>query len=154
MKEERKFLNNEEKIKIENMKNYLKQLETEKYSNRFDSFSEKTEVIEWREIMEWVSSLAKLIENKQYIGIYGVPRAGLLIGTLLSYKTGLPLLLNPVKNCLVVDDDLSTGITLLQYINRYDTAIMYKNPDCKIQPTYLYKTYGETYKTFIWNKED
>lgn len=150
----KEFLNNEETNKMVCIKNFLSNIDMSKYDNRFDSFDAKKEIIGWDEITDWIDSLSKQIVGKKYSGIYGVPRGGVILATLLSYKTGLPLLLAPQKNCLVVDDDASTGITLLPYYNRFDIALMYINPDCNIVPTYLYKTYGDTYKVFIWNEEN
>lgn len=148
------FLNTEENTKISAINKYLKDIDIRNYDNRFNNFSKKKQIIEWEEIENWIKLLSYKIKDKHYSGIYGIPRAGLLFAILLSYKTGLPLLLNPTKKCLIIDDDMSTGITLLQYIGRYDTAVMYKNPDCKIKPTYCYKEYGDIYKEFIYDKEE
>lgn len=145
----REFLNEEEKRKIESIE-IFSQMDKREYNNRFDRFSSEIEIIGWDEIEQWVNSLSKVA--KKYKGIFGIPKGGLIIAILLSYKTKLPLLSAPCKGCLVVDDDMSTGLTLLPYYNRYDTAVMYKNPNCPISPTYLFSEYGETYKEFIWNK--
>lgn len=148
------FLNKEENNKIDTITTFLKNINTDNYNNRFDNFDNEIEVIDWLEITSWVNNLADMIKDKSYCGIYGIPRGGLIIATLLSYKTGLPLLMNPVTNCLIVDDDASTGVTLLPYVNRFDIALMYKNPNCALTPTYLYKEYGSVYKVFVWNKEN
>lgn len=146
------FLNSEEDKKMASIKEFLTNINIEKYNQRFSDFDTVTmEIISWGEITDWISKLATLIKDKNYTGIYGIPRGGLILATLLSYKTGLPMLQTPCQNCLVVDDDASTGLTLLPYYNRYDIALMYKNPDCKLKPTYLYKEYGEIFKVFVWN---
>lgn len=148
------FLNNEEYNKINIIKQFIKSLDTTKYNNRFDNFDNRKQIIDWVEIQDYINVLSQQIKDKNYIGIYGIPRGGLILATLLSYKTGLPLLSAPSKNCLIMDDDASTGVTLLPYIGRFDVALMYKNPDCSITPTYLYKEYDDVYKTFIWNEEN
>ena len=147
------YLSNSEKTKVNTIKEFLNNLELNYYENRFNTFNEKVEIISWEEIEEWIIQLADRIKDKNYCGLYGVPRGGIIIATLLSYKTKLPLLFAPTKNCLIIDDNMATGITILNYLNRYDIAVMYKNPKCKIQPTYLFKEYGETFKVFAWNKE-
>lgn len=146
------FLNSEENRKMASIKEFLTNINIEKYNRRFSDFDTVTmEIISWEEITDWISKLATSIKDKNYSGIYGIPRGGLILAILLSYKTGLPMLQAPCQNCLVVDDDASTGLTLLPYYNRYDIALMYKNPDCKLKPTYLYKEYGEIFKVFVWN---
>lgn len=147
---DRQFLNDEECKKMSIIKNFVSGIDTKQYDNRFNNFSSDKKAITWEEITDWVNELSEMIMSK-YTGIYGIPRGGLIIATLLSYKTNIPLLLAPQGNCLVVDDDMSTGLTLLQYMNRYDTAVMFKNPNCKLYPTYLYQEYGETFRYFIWN---
>ena len=151
MIEDRSFLNQEENLKVKAIIDYLNNFQEKNYDNRFNKFSEKIEIIGWEEIIEWINILAEKIKDKHYVGIFGVPRGGLILAVLLSYKTGLPLLQNPCKNCIIMDDDMSTGITLLPYVNRYDIALMYKNPKCKIEPTYLFREYGKIFKKFIWN---
>ena len=148
------FLNKEEDYKLIAIKKFLDNIDSSKYNNRFDNFDSRKEIIDWVEIQDWVDILSEKIKGKNYTGIYGIPRGGIIIATLLSYRTGLPLLLAPQSNCLIVDDDASTGITLLPYCNRFDIALMYKNPNCNIVPTYLYKEYGEVYKVFIWNEDN
>lgn len=146
------FLNSEEERKIASIKEFLIDINTKNYIQRFSDFDTNvTEIISWEEITDWISELATLIKDKNYIGVYGIPRGGIILATLLSYKTGLPMLQAPCQNCLVVDDDASTGLTLLPFYNRYDIALMYKNPDCKLKPTYLYKEYGKIFKVFVWN---
>lgn len=147
------YLNKSENTKVNAIKDFLEGIDLKYYSNRFETFDEKTEIITWEEIEKWVDILAEKIKDKGYCGLYGVPRGGIIIAVLLSYKTKLPLLLAPCKNCLVVDDDLATGVTVLPYLGRYDIAVMYKNPHCSLKPTYYYQEYGETFKVFVWNKE-
>lgn len=147
------FLNSEENRKMTSIKEFLTSIDTKKYNQRFSDFDKtKTGIISWAEITDWIDKLTILIKDKNYAGIYGIPRGGLILATLLSYKTGLPMLQAPCQNCLIVDDDASTGLTLLPYYNRYDIALMYKNPDCKLKPNYLYKEYGEIFKVFVWNR--
>lgn len=99
--------------------------------------------------------LKKQIENKSYIGIYGIPRAGLILAILFSYKTGLPLLASPTKNCLVIDDDIGTGLTIQGYLNKYDTYVMFLPEDKSIQTTYFYQYYNnKIYRYFPWSKNE
>lgn len=148
------FLNSQEKQKMLAITEYLQGIDQQDYDNRFDKFKGGIEVIGWQEIQDWAKELANLIKGKNYVGIYGIPRGGLIIATLLSYETGLPLLMHPQERCLIVDDDAGTGLTLLPYLHRYDIALMYQNPKCKIKVTYLHKYYDEVYKVFTWNTKN
>jgi len=58
---------------------------------------------------------SRQIKVKSYSGIYGIIIGGIIIAILLSYKTNIPLLLEPQGNCLIVDDDESNWIILLLY---------------------------------------
>lgn len=106
--------------------------------------------ISWNEIEDWINKLSTLIKDKNYIGIYGVPKGGLIFATLLAYKTKLPLLQAPEKNCLVVDDIIGTGVALIDLANRYDTAVMLVEKNCFYRPTYLYKEVTDEYILFPW----
>lgn len=146
------FIKQTEQTKVKTIKRF-QNIPLEYFEHRNENFNGDIEIIEWEEIQYWVSLLSEKIKDKKYVGIYGIPRGGIIIATLLSYKTKLPMLSAPCKNCLIVDDGMSTGLTMLNYIERYDTAVMYKNPKCPIEPKYKYQDYGEKFKVFVWNKE-
>lgn len=110
------------------------------------------EIISWQEIEDFIDKLSSL---KKYDSVYGIPRGGLLLAIMYSYKNNVPLLLAPKKGCLVIDDDIGTGLTITPFIGKYDTAVMYSNAQCEIKPTYVYKYYDEEkYKVFAWNKKE
>ena len=114
----------------------------------------KKEVITFDEIQQWINELAEQTKGK-YNGVYGVPRGGLILAVLYSYRLNIPLLGAPQKGCLVIDDDIGTGLTISAYVGKYDTAVMYSNTTCPVKTTYLYKYYdNENYKEFAWNKEE
>ena len=50
--------------------------------------------------------------QKEFSGIYGVPRGGLCLAVALSHKLKIDLISAPLKNSLIVDDVYETGITL------------------------------------------
>ena len=153
---EKEFLNNKDKNRLQALKNIVNSTDESKFDNRFDKFEGETQYIKWEEIEKYIDWLAEEIEkrNKHYIGVYGIPRAGNIFATLLSYRTGLPILADPVEGCLVMDDDSSTGASLIPYINKCDIALMYKNPNCPVNPEYLYGIYGDIYLEFPWNKKN
>ena len=104
------------------------------------------------EVEKFIKELVKQTKDKNYTGVYGIPRGGLIFAFLYSYYMNIPLLGAPCKNCLVIDDDIGTGLTIQGYIGKYDTAVMFSNKLCSIKPTYLYEYYkDDEYRVFPWN---
>ena len=46
------------------------------------------------------------------VGVYGLPRGGIIMAVVLSHRMGLPLLAAPYAGALIVDDVIETGWTL------------------------------------------
>lgn len=111
----------------------------------------KKEIITFDEVVKFIDELSEKAAGK-YTGVYGIPRGGLILAVLYSYKNNIPLLLAPQPGCLVIDDDIGTGLTIQAYVGKYDTAVMYSRPECLVKPTYIHNYYdNETYKVFAWN---
>ena len=71
----------------------------------------------WDEFDMSVEKIANKCKFLKFSGIYGVPRGGLCLAVALSHKLKINLILEPKKNCLIVDDVYETGITLNNYKN-------------------------------------
>ena len=71
----------------------------------------------WSEFDKSVDYIANQCKFWKLSGIYGVPRGGLCLAVALSHKLNIKLIEKPVKNSLIVDDVLETGITLSNYKN-------------------------------------
>tara|TARA_Y100000310_G_scaffold257347_1_gene265386 strand:- start:114 stop:470 length:357 start_codon:yes stop_codon:yes gene_type:complete len=97
--------------------------------------------IDWETFGIMIDKLAeKINENHKgtFDGVYGVPRGGLPIATVLSHKLGLPLLLYPNKKSLICDDISDTGKTLQSHKNKFiatlhSTEWTTTKPDCFIE---------------------
>ena len=109
---------------------------------------------EWGQFFEDVQAIEKHIRKNKldFKNIYGVPRGGLILGTLLSYKLGIPLILdakNISKRTLVVDDMSDTGGTLVRLLKKYTkpAAIMtlWSTADTKVVPDFFVRS-----KTSEW----
>ena len=87
----------------------------------------------------------KFITNNDYQYICGIPRGGLMLAMLLSYKTNIQVITpSELSNLvyidhidkdkiLVVDDIIDSGNTLKSFIaNQYNVATLYKQRDCKV----------------------
>ena len=66
----------------------------------------------WSEFDESVEHIANECKYLDLSGIYGVPRGGLCLAVALSHKLKIDLILEPIKNSLIVDDIYETGTTL------------------------------------------
>ena len=69
----------------------------------------------WNDVELAVETLVASVTAQTFVGVYGVPRGGLVLAVVLSHRLGLPLLLEPTAGCLVVDDVYETGQTLAPY---------------------------------------
>lgn len=76
--------------------------------------------VSWGMVKEYIWELTDRlkelnISKENCPGIFTFPRGGLILATLLSYKTGLPILTNPCEGCIIIDDIIDTGITMKKY---------------------------------------
>lgn len=99
----------------------------------------KYKKIDWNKMEEYVQTLADKItkDGKPVWGVYGLPRGGLVPAVILSHKLGVPLLLAPCENCVVVDDIADTGVTLQHFANKgYCIAVIWYKACSKVVPDY------------------
>lgn len=77
--------------------------------------------VKWWEVKQYIDNLVERLKTDEYFhleecpGIFTFPRGGFILATLLSYKLDLPILSNPAKNCIIIDDIIDTGITMKKY---------------------------------------
>lgn len=139
----------------------MKQYQADLFKNNYNKESNKeasrrykndeVTYLTWQELSDEVDKLAEKIKGKNYVGIYGIPRAGLLIALILSYKTGIPVISSAVENCLVVDDAVSTGVAMLPYIKRYDTFAIVVDANAPYTTTY-YNYHTKELIYFPWDR--
>ena len=98
--------------------------------------NKKKVYISWNKLNSMVGSLVRKIKRsgEKFDGIYGIPRGGLPLAVMLSYRLDLPVLLYPTKNTLVVDDISDNGFTLQRMKNKkiatlYSTAWTVTKPN-------------------------
>ena len=92
---------------------------------------------DWNEFEEGCQILAEQIKPSLslYKSIYGEPRGGLCVAVRLSHLLGLPLVMEPEEDSLVVDDIADTGHTMSSYDDK-DVAVLYKKFSCDKEPKY------------------
>ena len=78
---------------------------------------ESAVIMTWAQIEEAVAAMAGYCKslNKKFTGVLGLAKGGLIPATMLAYKLNLPLLMNPVEDCIIVDDDCWSGVSLMQF---------------------------------------
>ena len=103
--------------------------------------------VSWEDVNNYVEEVVKYVKenNIKPSGVYGVPRGGLILATMLSYKLDIPLLLNAAKDCIIIDDIADSGRTLLHFtnndtqFNKYFITTMYYQDRSMVKPDfYLY----------------
>ena len=99
----------------------------------------------WDQIMEAVFSLSKKLQGRK---VYGIPRGGTLIATLLSYRGCelttdspphyLPSYAHCAPNTLFVDDIADSGETLQAFSTAgYETAALFVRRGCEPMPNFF-----------------
>lgn len=83
-------------------------------------------ILTWTQVGKMIDKLAVKIKKSgiKFDGIFGIPRGGLPLAVILSYKMDIPVLLYPTKDTLVVDDISDNGYTL-QRIKHKKIATIY-----------------------------
>ena len=73
------------------------------------------EYVSWNRVEEYVEYVCENYKNTGLTGVYGLPRGGLVFAVMISHKLNIPLLMAPIKDCLIVDDICDSGESLLHY---------------------------------------
>lgn len=119
--------------------------------------------VKWFEVKQYIDNLVERLKNDEYFhleecpGIFTFPRGGFILATLLSYKLDLPILSNPAKNCIIIDDIIDTGITMKKYSdlvndkNYFITAMFMKDNQLEEEAEYqCFANYFEFIKKDEW----
>lgn len=114
--------------------------------------------VSWTEYIKLIEKMACEIKHspklKNISFIYGIPRAGNIISTILSYKLDIPLLTEEPRwagvymenhdnnRILIVDDIIDEGSTISPFVgDNFYTAILYvKNKPHNIKPDFIGKS--------------
>lgn len=119
------------------------------------------EMISWKDIEEYISKVAEFYKEKEITGIYGLPRGGLIFAVMLSHKMNKPLLMAPVRNCIIIDDICDTGESLVHYYkdssgektNKYHITTMYYKKNDLVKPEFYVKEKKENWVIYPWEVE-
>lgn len=103
--------------------------------------------LDWNEFEDMMFSLQNMVAGKNFTGVYGLPRGGLVIATVLSNRLNLPMLTAPCKGCIVVDDLSDSGITLRHYA---DCGYFIATWGCKDRTTVTPDWFFEKFEDYHW----
>lgn len=115
--------------------------------------------VTWNDIDTWCKSQLPYLKSQNFTGVYGVPRGGLVIATILSYLLDIPLLTAPYNNCLIVDDIADSGRTLMHYtendtqFNKYTIMTYFLHPRSTVKPDiYCKEKEDNSWIVFPWEE--
>ena len=104
--------------------------------------------MDWNEVMWMVERLANELQGKF---LWGVPRGGLLVATMMTYQ-GCKLASDPARADVIVDDIADTGKTLTKLAG--ETATLIVRQGCDPVPNYWIMLLNvEDYIWFPWETE-
>ena len=111
--------------------------------------------LEWSEIHECIRILCtKIFKDYPNIdSVMGLPRGGLIPAVMISHELGLPYVLHPGKNTMVIDDINDTGHTLSEAPGAY-WATLHHKPTSKFKHNMYAKEVGEEWLVYPWERED
>ena len=92
-------------------------------------------------------------KSTKYDTIIALGRGGLIPAVMISHELGLPYVIHPGKNTLVVDDINDTGHTLSKAPGVYH-AVLHHKPTSKFKPNFYAKEVGEEWLVYPWERED
>ena len=111
--------------------------------------------LDWDEIQNCVEILCTKIfmDYPNIDSVMGLPRGGLIPAVLISHQLGLPFVLHPGKNTIVVDDINDTGHTLSKAPGAY-WAVLHNKPTSKFKDCIYAKEVGDQWLVYPWERED
>jgi|TARA_B100000282_G_C31399818_1_gene339615 hypoxanthine phosphoribosyltransferase len=118
------------------------------------------EFVTWNVIDEAVTDIAFNIKNtnKDFKGVYGIPRGGLILAVMLSHKLDIPLIMSVDEldeNSIIIDDIADTGKTLLDFVE-YESYVVtiHEHEQSLIKPDYSVIDKGDKWIVYPWETED
>lgn len=116
----------------------------------------------WSDVNNFINALEKVVDKKEFKGVYGIPRGGLILAVIISHRLSIPLLNAPCENCIIVDDICDTGESLIHYVNNssgshkpsyYIATMVAKENEFGIKPDFSLFTKLDDWVVFPWEKQ-
>ena len=119
--------------------------------------------VSWELIDECVTEIAFHLKDtgKDFKGVYGIPRGGVILAVLLSHKLDLPYVENPynyqLDDFIVIDDIADTGETLKFYEETFEKSYIvtiHEHEQSIVKPDYSVIDKGDKWIVYPWETED
>lgn len=116
---------------------------------------ETTDIVSWEDVERYVRAVADCFKDREFTGVYGLPRGGCTLAVMLSHAMRIPYLERPKFGCLIVDDISDSGDTLQFYkYNGYAITTMFYHKGTKTMPDYTLYEKGDAWVRFPWEVGD
>ena len=119
--------------------------------------------VSWELIDECVTDIAFHLKDtgKDFKGVYGIPRGGVILAVLLSHKLDLPYVENPydyqLDDFIVIDDIADTGETLKFYEETFEKSYIvtiHEHEQSIVKPDYSVIDKGDKWIVYPWETEE
>ena len=117
--------------------------------------------ITWLDVDILIQKLSYKItqEQPQVDSIMGLPRGGLIPAVMLSHKLGLPLVFEPTRKTLIVDDICDSGKTFMEITKDHPynlfACLHFKPHTSKFIPEIWGEKYeGDDWIVYPWERGD
>ena len=116
--------------------------------------------VTWDDMTKYIDELVDEMNKKgiRPTGVYGIPRGGLILATLVSYKMDIPLLMGATDGCLIIDDISDSGRTLIHYtsndtqFNKYYISTMFYHKRSMVKPDFYKFEKDDKWIVFPWEE--
>lgn len=118
------------------------------------------EHVTWNDISDFIKhKIEPAHADKQFTGVFGVPRGGVCLAVMISHCLNIPMLAAPAPGCLIVDDICDSGESLIHYFKnssgegRQDYTIAtlyYKENALGVVPDIYSKIKEDKWVVFPW----
>lgn len=119
--------------------------------------------VDWKDVEYFVNEVAHEYRSKEFDGVFGLPRGGLVFAVMLSHRLNLPLLMAPTNKSLIVDDICDSGESLVHYIQNSSSedevkerptvcTMYYKENKLGVVPDYYMFTKSDVWIVFPWEE--
>ena len=118
--------------------------------------------VSFDDVINFVDVICAKLKQYKFTGVYGLPKGGLVLATLVANKLNIPLLMAPYDNCIIIDDICDSGESLLHYVkhtsensnenHNYTIITMFYNPNgiYNITPNYYGHIKEDDWIVFPW----
>ena len=112
------------------------------------------EYVTWKDVEDYLDAIVQHYKDlKQFTGVYGPARGGVIFAAIISNRFDLPYLGAPQVGCLIVDDICDSGNTALCWKNKgYTFTSMYYKQGALVTPDFYMKEKDDKWIVFPWEE--